>query len=202
MSAIIIAKSRKIIYLIISGLFILNTSMNAQEGGIYEPKYWIETGLGGYSEFGGSEGFTIHLAVNSIHEQQACFFWGYRLYKIRILGNHEWPSTDGDRPFEIYYNLGLLFGKGISWTHAQGYFSGGVGFTTGIKRGEFLNVEPLDQRNYFKLDRFISISVPMEIEFVLKPEKFACVGIMFFLDINSVRPGFGFVYKIGAGNLR
>jgi hypothetical protein len=87
-------------------------------------------------------------------------------------------------------------------------FSGGLGITGGIKRGDLLYTEPstgwfnIADGRRFEKDQFISPSIPLEIDLLFKPIKFLGVGFSLFGDLNFNRPMYGVALKLGIGQLR
>lgn len=187
----------KIRFLIISGLFILFTSLNGQKTDFSNAKYWLDIGAGTFSSAEDNSGVSLNLG--------ASFVPAKTLYKIRYLHNFEF-KFGGDVPNEHYTNFGLLGGRGFSGKFTQVYFSGGMGITYGLIRGRFLYRDPPDswlwKSDHFEEVRFTTFSIPLEIHFVFKPIKYAGIGTTLFADINTKRANVGIILIIGLGKLR
>jgi hypothetical protein len=100
-------------------------------------------------------------------------------------------------------------GKGYSRKYLQVQFSGGLGITGGIKRGDFLNKDELwlygvllFSRDICERDKFFTPSIPLQVDLLLKPIKYAGIGVTLFGDLNLVRPYCGFSIKLSLGKLR
>jgi len=162
-------------------------------------KYWIDAGFGSYYSTEHTDGFTWNFGVNLIFDST--------LYKLRFLNQQEFDLFGPD-PLEEFYSVGMMIGKGFAGKFVQIQFSGGLGITGGIKRGELLYTEPssgwfdIGDPRHFERDRFISPSIPLEIDILIMPIKYLGVGVSLFGDLNLKRPMYGFVFKFGLGKLR
>jgi len=185
--------------LLIIGLFILSISGSSQIIDFKNDKYWIDAGLGNYYSTSNTDGFTWNLGFNLIHDS--------KLYKVRFLNNKEFQLFSPD-PLEEFNSVGILIGKGFSGKYIQIQFSGGLGVTSGLKRGKLLYTDPskgwfdISNLNHYDKDRYITPSIPLEIDLLVKPIKFLGLGITLFGDLNYKRPMYGLIFKFGLGKLR
>ncbi len=159
-----------------------------------ENTYWADAGLGL-----SSEGFLTGVSINYVQDGI--------LYKLRFNVSEEFILF-GPRPTEISFNSGVLYGKLFSHRFLQVQFSGGLGLTWGTKRGELLYVEPgqgwfnISDGRVFEADKFITPSIPLEMEVYIVPVRFVSLSAGLFCDINLKMPTFGFLIKVGAGRYR
>jgi len=162
-------------------------------------QYWIDAGFGSYYSTDQTDGFTWNLGVNLISDNT--------LYKLRFLNQQEFKIF-GPGPLEESYSVGMMIGKGFKGKYIQILFSGGLGITGGIKRGKLLYTEPssgwfdIGDPRHFEKERFISPSIPLEIDLLIKPIKYLGAGVTLFGDLNLKRPMYGFVLKFGLGKMR
>ena len=161
-------------------------------------RYWVDAGVGFYQSPNHNSGFAINLGVNLISDST--------LYKFRAITCEEFELF-GPTPTERYLSMGLMLGKGFSTKFLQIYFSAGLGITGGIIRGDYLYSEPsegffdLGGRHYEK-NNFVSPSLPLEVDIMLKPINTMGIGLSAFGDLNLKRPMYGFVAKFNFGKLR
>ena len=163
-------------------------------------KYWVDAGFGSFitvKNISGMPSFPVfppYLSVNLFND--------HTFYKISFIRNKEWALL-GDKPYEVYNSVSILLGKGFSRKYYQFQFSGGLGITGGIKRGDFLyNAGGWFDPDYYESDKFITPSIPLEIDLLLKPIKYAGIGVTLFGNLNFVRPYCGFAIKLSMGKLR
>ncbi|MDO9340471.1 MAG: hypothetical protein Q7T72_08095 [Bacteroidales bacterium] len=160
-------------------------------------KYWVDAGFGSFITINNISGLPVfpqYLSINLFNDST--------FYKISFLRNEEWDLF-GDNPNEEYYSVGVLLGKGSSRKYLQFQFSCGLGITGGIKRGDFLyNNGDWFRSDYYERDKFITPSIPVEIDLLFKPIKYAGIGVTLFGNLNFVRPYCGFAVKLSMGKLR
>jgi len=186
---------------ILIGLFTFYLTGFSQIIDFKNDKYWVDAGFGSFITVNNISGLPIfpifppYLSVNLFNDKT--------FYKISFIRNEEWALL-GDMPYEKYYSVGILLGKGFSRKYYQFQFSGGLGITGGIKRGDFLYNDgdwPFST-DYYERDKFITPSIPVEIDLLLKPIKYAGIGVTLFGNLNFVRPYCGFALKLSMGKLR
>ena len=129
------------------------------------------------------------------------------LYKLRFSTQQEMQIKflgPNAYPYEEFYSVGMLFGRGFTGKYGQIYFSGGFGITGGVKRGRSLYSTPkfIGGSTTYEEVKFISPSIPIEIEVLPIPRKYNGVGFALYGDLNLERPMFGFVVKIRLVKLR
>jgi len=158
--------------------------------------YWIDAGAGYYYSTNESDGLSYNFSANLINNRT--------LYKIRFLYQEEF-NMFGPTPSEKFYCSGIMLGKGFMWEKVRLQLSGGLGITGGIKRGKYLYSSSswfhIGDRRYYEEERFFSPSIPLEIDFIIKPLNYLGLGVVFFVELNSKRPMFGFVLKLSIGKL-
>ena len=184
--------------ILIIGLFIFSINCFCQIIDIKRDKYWIDGGFGNYYSTGKTDGFTRNLCVNMIIDST--------IYKIR-LNNYQEFQLWGIDPVEQFNSLGILIGKGYSSKYIQLYFSAGFGIIDGVKRGKLLYTD-IGQSwfsfnaDHYEKDRFSTLSIPIEVDLLLKPIKYVGVGVSFYCDLNYKRPMYGIIFKFAIGKLR
>ncbi len=180
-------------------IFICSISSLVHAVDFKNDKYWIDAGFGNYYSTDNTEGISWNLAVNLINNNT--------LYKIRFL-NHQEFKLFGPDPLEDFYNLGMMMGKGFSGKYHEIQVSGGLGITGGVNRGKLLYVEPsqgwfnISNPNHYEKEKFITPSIPLEIDLIIKPIKFLGAGATLFGDLNYKKPMYGFLIKFALGKLR
>jgi len=183
---------------IVIGLAICSLNCFSQIIDLKNDKLWIDLGIGSYYAFEESDGFSDYISVNLYKDSV--------LYKIRFL-NYDEFNLFGPSPSEEFYDIGMMIGKGFSGKYAQILFSGGLGVTGGIKRGKLLYTEPsgdfsIDDPRHFDSDRFITPSIPLEIDVLFKPIKYLGAGVSLFGNLNLKQPMYGFAIKFSIGKMR
>lgn len=110
---------------------------------------------------------------------------------------HQEFELFGPDPMEESYSVGMMIGKGFRRKHIQIQFSGGLEIIGGIKRGKSLSENPssgwfsLDDPRHYEREKFISPSIPLEINLMIIPTKYFGPGISIFGDLNLKRPMYG-----------
>ena len=191
----------KRLYLVILGLLILSMSGYSQLIDFKNDNYWINAGTGNYYSTENTFGFTNYLGVN--------LFVDSTFYKVRLMHYQEFNLL-GAYPSEEFNSVGVLIGKGLSSKYIQVQFSIGLGIIGGVKRGDFLyNKSSSNQgwislmsQSYYSKDGFLTPSIPVEIDLLLKPIKYTGFGLSLFGNLNLIRPMYGLVFKVGLGKLR
>lgn len=183
--------------LIVAGLISLTSFAQVSDSNVN--KTWVTIGAGTFSSTDESVGTTIGISLNVVNQKH--------LYKVRYINYDEFIIM-GPSPSENHHEVGLQYGKGFSSKRTQIYFSGGIGFTTGITRGDYIPPEPsgswfsLNLSEQYEKEYFFTPSIPLEIEFLYKPVNFAGIGFAFNGNLNVKRPSVGLTIKIGLGKFR
>jgi len=183
----------------ITGLLLYSLTCVSQVVDFENDEYWVDAGVGGFSTIDEISDISWHLSVN--------LFKDTTFYKIKYTRNEEWDfSFSGPRPEEKYNSISLMIGKGFSRKHIQLQYLGGLGITGGIKRGKFIKrtgqylfFGPYD---VYEEDKFITLSIPLEVGLTFKPGKYIGIGGTLFGDLNKVRPYYGLALKLSVGKLR
>ncbi|MFA5646790.1 MAG: hypothetical protein WC951_00655 [Bacteroidales bacterium] len=148
-------------YLVFLALcFFLTAPTHSQIIDLEKDQLWVDIGFGVLETYGVTE-INFNLGLNLVS--------GSILYKIRTLINTEFDLF-GPTPSEEFYSLGALIGKGFSTDYIHIYFSGGIGITGGVKRGEYLYTEPSsgwldigDGRNYERETFLLPLQFPSKL---------------------------------------
>lgn len=160
-------------------------------------RWWLDAGIGGFNTKSIS-GDTYGVGLTIFNDKT--------FYTIQFLRNEEpedYIFTFGPLPFEKYSSIDVMIGKGISNKYLQIQASGGLGMATGIRRGAFLRTEHgLWDISYYEEDRFTVPSLPLEVDFMVKPTKWLGVGLGVFGNFNSARSYSGYQFKLSLGRLR
>lgn len=162
-------------------------------------KWWFDAGIGGFSASKGVSGDTYGVGLTIFDDKL--------FYSVKFIRNEE-PSdfliTYGPLPYEGYSSIDLMIGKGISKKYFLIQASGGLGLTTGIKRGAFLRSEEtfFGYIDYYEKDRFTALSLPLEFDFMFKPIKWLGIGFGCFANLNTIRSYGGYMFKLSLGRLR
>lgn len=160
---------------------------------------WFEAGSGGYVSTHESEGFCWSLSASLVREGN--------LYKARFIHLQE-LSFFGPTPFEQFISFGMMAGKGVTGDIAHLYLSGGVGIAGGSIRGDMLGISS-SSRSFFDIwdprqfeeEHFITPSIPVEVDFLLKFGKHFGPGITLFGDLNVKRPFCGATVNVKLGKV-
>jgi hypothetical protein len=159
-------------------------------------KYWIDAGIGNYTNFHNFGGLNWNMSINYMQNKIS--------YKIRYLNNEEF-NIYGPSPIERFKSGGILIGKSILANYGHCSFLGGIGIVNGVKRGKLLNTDPNtiigDGRQYERFG-FTAISIPLEIDLQYSPFKYVGIGTSFYCDLNLKSPMCGFLFKIALGKLK
>ncbi|MDD2565086.1 MAG: hypothetical protein PHU27_12805 [Salinivirgaceae bacterium] len=162
-------------------------------------KFWFDIGIGNYyttdSDY---EGFSSNVSFNMLNKSL--------LYKIRYM-IHDELVIFNVTPSEKYQEVGMLIGTGYSVKWFQCFVSGGIGLISGTQRGDILYTTPSDWfslggTNYYEMDKFITPSIPIELELTLKPIKYMGVGFSLYGNLNLKQSLYGFTIKLGIGKMR
>jgi hypothetical protein len=170
-------------YFLSLGLFIYSITVSGQIIDYKNDKYWIDAGLGMFYTTGQTDGFSGSFSANLISDNT--------LYKIRFLYHTEFHMFEYG-PTEKFFSVGLMSGRGLSGEYVQIHFSGGLGITGGKNRVS----------GPFERDYFITPSIPLEIDMIIKPLKYLGAGVNLWGDLNFKRPMSGMVLKLGIGKFR
>ena len=158
-------------------------------------KYWIESGIGIAQTTSSSKDADIaaEFAFNLIK--------GKSILKTRILAVSEFNILAGGNESSI--NIGALIGKHHSTKFFKASYLAGLGITTGQERGKKIGTTGgWLSFNRYEMNNFTSISIPIEVNLVLKPMKFIGIGLTLFGDINAKRSSYGLLLKLEVGKLR
>ncbi|MDY0198735.1 MAG: hypothetical protein RBR68_13065 [Tenuifilaceae bacterium] len=178
---------RKKIFFVI-GLLFLGLIGHSQTTNSENNKYWVDAGVGSFGTINNDiTGLTLNLGFNLIHNDTQ--------YKLKTLFNGQFVI---DGLAEQYYSVGALFGKGFSWKYFQITPSVGLGVTGGLVRGDLLYTPSY----HYEKDYFVSPSIPLEIDLMLKPLKFLGIGASVWADLNLKRSMYGVTLKLGVGKFR
>lgn len=190
--------------LFVIALFCCLQANYAQTIDLKTARYWADAGIGTYSS-SSSAGFSLNLGLN--------FGFKNNVFRARFLTMEE-LNILGPSPTERFTSAGLLVGKTFSRKFFQAQVSGGLGVSTGIMRGRLIS-DPqttsggmgwpsmsLSDGRVFETKSFLALSIPVEVEMLLKPIKYAGLGMSLFGDLNLKRPLIGMSFKLALGKLR
>ncbi len=185
-------------FIIFIGLSIFSIQSFSQIVDFSKDKFWIDLGMGSYRSFDKTDGFTGYISANLYKDSL--------LYKVRYQAYEEF-NLFGPHPSEEFYDIGIMLGKGFSGKYSHILFSCGLGVTGGTMRGKLLYTEPtgdfsINDPRHFEGDRFITPSIPLEIDILFKPVKYLGAGVIFYGNLNFKQPMYGFVIRVGIGKLR
>lgn len=156
-------------------------------------KYWIEVGTGMYSN-PKTGGFNEAYWFNYIHNNT--------LYRARFIENQEFDLF-GPSPNESDKSFGLMISKSRTSKVIGLNASIGLGITSGFTRGELIEESSFTRwSDLYERKKYISPSIPIELDFIIKPLKFVGLGVSFIGDANLNRPYMGFMVKAGFGKYR
>jgi hypothetical protein len=158
-------------------------------------KYWIDAGIGNYSNFHNSGGLNWNTSVNYMQNKIS--------YKIRYLYNEEFDIF-GPSPAERFKSGGILIGKSILANYGHCSFLGGIGMVSGTKRGNLLytNSTLIGDGRHYERNSFTAISIPLEVDLQYSPFKYFGIGTSLYCDLNLEYPMWGFLFKIALGKLK
>ncbi len=182
------------IILILASIF-CSIASNGQSINLKQDSCWLDVGYGIYFSGGNSEpssGTGIMLGFNVQQNSIA--------YKLRFISSKEFDYI-GPNPKEHFSSLGLMIGKVIKGQKWQTHISGGLGFTSGHKRGDIVN-PTVEVGGDYQEKSFFAPSIPLEIEYIRKCTTKTGYSLSYFADLNSQRPYFGFAIKVLIGRLR
>lgn len=172
-------------------------AQDAKPAGI---KWWFDPGMGTYTTFSAKNDFRITYTIGTTVQNNQL------LYKLRYLYNDEISNiTGGLSPSEYYNSYNFLLGKRLSeTTYTQINLYAGIGITTGLKRGYFIEskVAPIFSTDKYTDDQFITPSIPIELEFMFKAINYVGIGGGLFFEINFKQPIIGITGRAFVGKLR
>lgn len=165
--------------------------------------YWISPAIGTYTPFvikGEVPKFSMGIGA-TVHKNEI-------LYRLMYMHNSE--SILGTlmvSPYEYYNCFSILLGKRISNSNLlQINLSGGIGVTSGLKRNELIEDQgpgyfffPVES---YTSEKFVTPSVPIELELMFKPIKYVGLGAGFFCEINFKKPLLGITGKAMLGKIK
>jgi len=185
-------------------LYAFITDVSAQDSIVNNRRYNVDIGVG------------THDLVDNKYSGGITFLFGADIFKNDIflrLGAkiNEEITLFGPNPAENYNSFDIQVGK--EWLLGTrdefgindfGFkVSSGMGITTGQIRGVFLySSGGFFGSSTYSSRSFVVPSIPINIELIFKPSKVAGIGIMFFADLNNIRPYYGFAGKLSMGRLK
>ena len=184
----------------ITVLFLYSLTCVSQVIDFENDEYWVDAGIGGFGTIDKMGGGLYHFGANLFKDSTT--FYKIKYSRIEEVSDY-WFT--GPRPEERYNSFSLMIGKGFSRKHIQLQYLGGLGITGGMKRGKFIKKTGLwliTSYDVYEEDKFITLSIPLEVGFTYKPGKSIGIGVTLFGDLNQVRPYYGLALKLSAGKLR
>lgn len=170
------------------GFFFLGLVGQCQLNDLKIEKRWIDLGIGFYSAPTHTQGINFSLGANLIHNRTLG----------RLKTTYYKPiGTKSNSPKEQYYSVGILIGREFLGEHIL--LSGGLGLFGGSSTHESYDEGSISSSSK---SMFFSPSIPLEIDFMVKPLSFMGIGISAFADLNLIRPIYGVALKLGIGKLR
>jgi hypothetical protein len=164
-----------------------------------DDKFWGEVGVGMYNTDGGYDKYASDFCVKLLKKNT--------LYTFRVNGIWE-PTLFNSNVTDNFSGMGLLIGTVMSDDYVQVAISGGLGYISGVMRGKLLYTDPpngffdiTDGRHFEKVE-FFAPSIPLQIDFLLKPSSHFGFGVSLFADLNFKRTIKGITFKIGLGEFR
>src|SRR5690606_28601276 len=107
---------------------------------------------------------------------------------------------------EFYNDIGLFYGKGIHNKYGSILFFAGSGITFGNERDKLMykvsSTRMFQCSEHYSKRFFISPSINLELELILKPLKQLGIGIRGYANANLKHPFTGVSVFISIGNLR
>lgn len=173
-------------------------ALQAQDTEAVGLTWWVDPGIGTYTTFGKGENKLTFTLGASVQKNNT-------LYKLRYMYNHEVALFNSMSPPEYYNSYNFLLGRSISNTGStQINILAGIGVTSGIKRDELLTKStlPVLVADKYSSERFVTPSLPLELEFMFKPFRYMGIGAGLFFEINLKKPVFGFTGKAMLGRIK
>lgn len=180
-------------------LLFFHTTISSQSVDRKDERFWGEVGVGLYNSDNIYDKYASEFCVKLLK--------GNTLYTFRAMGVWE-PTLFGPNVTDNFSGLGLLIGTVMSDKFIHVGISGGLGYIKGVMRGKLLYTEPsagffdIWDNRYFEKIEFFSPSIPLQIDFLLKPFSNLGLGVTLFADINFKRTVKGITFKIGLGEFR
>lgn len=180
-------------------LLFFHTTITSQSIDRKDDRFWGEVGIGTYNSENGYDKYASEFCVKLLK--------GNTLYTFRAMGVWE-PTLFGPNVTDKFNGLGLLIGTVLSDNYVHVGISGGLGYIGGVMRGKLLYTEPstgffdIRDRRHFEKVEFLTPSIPLQIDFLLKPFSNLGLGVTLFADINFKRTIKGITFKIGLGEFR
>lgn len=188
----------KKIQIAIMGLMLQWLTVNGQAIDFKNDTYWIEGGWGIYNSLDDTDGLAFRLAAN-VNRNDV-------IYKARFLRLEEY-NLFGPVPSESYTSPGLMIGKIFIDKYGYMSLSGGIGLTVGVERGEYLYTPGCSgwlclSSSHYEKKRFVTPSMPMEVDFMFIFSRYGGIGITFYGDFSLKHSNYGLAFKVGLGKLR
>ena len=179
----------KQIYLLILGLFLYSITAYGQTVDLEKDELWLDAGLGIYGYKENAAGLSLNLSLN--------LFSDSTLYKIRYMDHEEIQIMGYDDDHDLY-SIAMMFGKGHSGKYTQALFSIGLGVIVESNRDDFDHYTG----RYNTESKMIVLTLPLEINLLLKPISSFGFGITLWGDLNFNAPIYGLMLKFAIGKLR
>lgn len=175
-------------------LMIITSTGFGQILNLKKDQYWASASFGNFISQN-TDGFTYGISANAYRDSV--------LYRLRMLKNEEF-SLSNKSPSEDSYSFAVLLGKIANSKYAQLQFSCGLGVISGTKRGKFLYSNPgfVFGDEHYESNKYITPTIPLECEIILKPIKYFGLGLTFYGDVNFISPNYGLLLNVSLGKLR
>lgn len=172
-------------------LILLFTSINVNG----QSKNWGDLGIGIYNQKDQTGGIVLNCALNQVRGNG-------NIYRIRFNFTNELNFFTTSPQYA--FSNGLLFGKNINLNNFDIYFLGGIGYSTGLERGDALywTGSPFFPRTVYKTDYYFTPSIPLEIDIRFAPFRSFGLSVSVFGEVNSYNSHFGLLSKINFGRLK
>lgn len=159
--------------------------------------YWANVQGGTFSTVKKIGGFSAGVSLNAIK--------GNSIYKMRYFHDERFQLWE---PAEVYNEMSLLTGKSYYSKFLQINLSAGLGVTFGEVVAKTTVTEYRDQwynlrtTTSHEFETFITPSIPLEIEFMVKPLKEIGLGLSLGGNLNFKRPTLRSTVSFIIGKLR
>lgn len=160
--------------------------------------FWFDFG---YGPFLCKDGFGLSLMLMD---------FGYaiedNLFSCKIDYNYDISNMNlmgDDRPYEYFYDVGILYGLILTERKIQGSFSTGIGIFGGAMNGEYLwDGSWVFDTDGYKIKKFNTINIPVEVQFNLIATQHFGLGFNLFGNLNLKRSLGGVLLKFRWGKLK
>ncbi|MDY0201178.1 MAG: hypothetical protein WC951_00660 [Bacteroidales bacterium] len=166
-----------------------------QTNNLNKEQYWVDAGLGFFVSTKDAAGLSLNLGANVIYKN---------IYAKLKTSYYSAMSLGSNAPLEKYFSAGILVGKVFFDENISIQLSGGLGITRLNLLSHWQDIQSEDGTYVSQLSEqeiIFTPSIPLEVNFMVKPLKSVGMGFSVFADLNIKRPMCGVTLKLAFGRM-